>query len=98
MWRKPVANLGLWLLCLAAAVVGLLWLAAAMLAGSNRAHRIELGFDQTANAAFGGSEDMTISTRAALAALEGRRWGRVLCWLLDQVDPGHCERCARERP
>lgn len=65
---------------------------AAALAGSNRAWRVAVSNDQTANAATGGSEDETISSRAAKAARAGRRWGCVLCRLLDAIDPGHCER------
>lgn len=97
-WRTPLAVLALWPLCAAAALLGLLWLPFAALARSDRARRIALAFDQAANAATGGSEDMTVSTRAALAELEGRTWARALCWLLDQVDPGHCERCRINRP
>lgn len=97
-WTRGPAMLVVWLLCVAAALLGLLWLPIAALAGSERAHRIALAFDQAANASTGGSEDMTISTRAALAELDGRGWARALCWLLDQVDPGHCARCRRTRP
>lgn len=97
-FKRPVAALAIWLLCALGAVIGLAWLSLAILGRSQRAHRIALAFDQAANAAFGGSEDMTISTRAALAEVEGERWARALCWLLDQVDPGHCARCREERP
>lgn len=41
----------------------------AALAGSNRAWKLAIGHDQLANAAFGGSEDETISSRAG----EGRQ-------------------------
>lgn len=98
MWRRPLAMVLLWLLCAVAAMLGLLWMLCAIAGRSERAHRIGIAFDQVASASTGGSEDMTISTRAADAAAEGRAWGRALCWLLDQLDPGHCERCRRERP
>lgn len=97
-YRRPLAALAVWLLCVAAAAVGIVWLSFAILGRSKRAHRVALAFDQAANAAFGGSEDMTISTRAALAEVEGERWARALCWLLDQWDEGHCARCRDERP
>lgn len=97
-WTTGPAWIVIWLLCAAAAVLGLAWMPIAAMARSERAHRIALAFDQAANAATGGSEDMTVSTRAALAELEGRAWARALCWLLDQVDPGHCERCRINRP
>ena len=54
----------LWLLCLAAAIVSLVWQLVAIVGSPRRAMRIAVGFDQTANAAFGGDEDETISSRA----------------------------------
>lgn len=54
----------LWLLCLAAAIVSLAWQLVAIFGSPRRALRIAIGFDQTANAAFGGDEDETISSRA----------------------------------
>ena len=58
--RHPI----LWLLCLAAAIVSLAWQLVAIVSSPRRAMRIAIGFDQTANAAFGGDEDETISSRA----------------------------------
>lgn len=52
----------LWLLCLLAAVVSLAWQFVAIF-GSPRALDIAVGFDQMANATFGGDEDETISSR-----------------------------------
>lgn len=57
-------HLILWLLCLAAAIVSLAWQFVAIFSSPRRAMRIAIGFDQTANAAFGGDEDETISSRA----------------------------------
>lgn len=57
-------HLILWLLCLAAAIVSLAWQFVAIFGSPRRALRIAIGFDQTANAAFGGDEDETISSRA----------------------------------
>ena len=34
----------------------------------------------------------TISARAATARINGHRWGCVLCWLLDRVQQGHCDK------
>ena len=55
--------------------------------------------DQALNAALDGSpgsEDETVSSRAGKAARTGRRWGCVLCRLIDKIDPGHCERNIEE--
>ncbi len=57
-----------------------------------RAWRIAVGFDQLANVAFNGSEDETISSRAARARDNGRRWGCILCKFLDALDENHCEK------
>lgn len=54
--------------------------------------RLAVGFDQLFNAAANGNEDETVSSRAARARTEGRRWGCVLCRMLDRIDPGHCDR------
>ena len=61
--KARLALIVLWLLCLLAAVVGLVWMAIAILPGSPRAWNIAIGFDQTANATAGGDPDETISAR-----------------------------------
>lgn len=87
-----VRLLGLWLLCQVAGIVASLWMLAAIAAGSPRAWRLAVAYDQLANSAFGGDPDETISSRAGKAARSGRRWGCVLCRLLDRLDPEHCEK------
>lgn len=57
-----------------------------------RAWRIATGFDQLANVAANGSEDETISSRAARARDKGSRWGCILCRLLDAIDHNHCNK------
>lgn len=47
--------------------------------------------DQAGNTLAGGSPNETISERAAKARNAGRRWGCVLCGLLDRVSAGHCD-------
>lgn len=89
---KRLGLVALWLLCLLASVVASVWMLLAALAGSNRAWSLAIAHDQLANTAFGGDEDETISSRAGKAARAGKRWGCVLCKLLDKFDPGHCEK------
>lgn len=89
---RRLRMIGLWLLCALAGIVASAWMLLAVLAGSDRAWKLAIAHDQLANAAFGGDEDETISSRAAKAARSGERWGCVLCKLLDKLDPGHCER------
>ena len=65
------------------------------LAGSDRSWPVIVANDQALNAALvgrPGSEDETVSSRAGKAAQSGRRWGCILCRMLDWFDPGHCAR------
>ena len=87
-----LAFLGLWLLCQLATAIASLWMLAAIVTGSHRAWTLAIAHDQLANAAFGGHEDETLSSRAGKAAREGKRWACVFCWLLDRLDPNHCEK------
>lgn len=57
----------------------------------NRFWRTLLALDQLLNVVvFNGDEDETVSSNAGKAALQGRRWGCVLCRILDVFDRDHC--------
>jgi hypothetical protein len=86
----------LWLLCLLAAVVSLAWQFVAIFGSPRRALRIAIGFDQTANAAFGGDEDETISSRCWRYRAEQpyRTLQRGIDWLFG--DPEHCRKAFEE--
>ena len=93
--KRYFARLGLWggslLMALAANLVALI----AALLGSDRAWPVAVANDQVLNAALvgrSGSEDETVSSRAGKAAQSGRKWGCILCRMLDWFDPGHCVR------
>lgn len=58
---------------------------------TKKAWRIAIGYDQLANVATNGHEDETISSRAARAKDNGKKWGCILCRLLDFVDENHCD-------
>lgn len=51
-----------------------------------------IALDQFGNALFAGDPDKTISSRAGKAARRGRRWGCVLCRVLDVFERDHCEK------
>ena len=90
--RRRLILFGLWLASLAAMLLALLLSFLQLAVGSPRALRVFVGADQMLNAAWGGSEDETISSRAGKGARAGIwRWC-VLCWMLDRIDPGHCEK------
>lgn len=90
--QQRLSMLVLWGLCQVAAVIASIWMLAAVLTGSRRAWTLAVAHDQLANAAFGGHEDETISSRAGRAQRQGKRWACVLCRLLDRLDPNHCEK------
>lgn len=57
----------------------------------SEAWRLAVSADQLANAAFNGMEDETISSRAGRHK-DDEKWACWLCWLLDHIDPNHCEK------
>lgn len=92
---KRLVGLALILVTLISDLVATLWAIVAMLKNperSGRWWRIVKAKDQVFNAALNGSEDETLSSRAARARDRGERWGCVLCKLLDSLDDRHCAR------
>lgn len=87
-----LAMLVIWALCQLAAVIASIRMLIAIVTGSPMAWTLAVAHDQLANAAFGGDEDETISSRAGKAAREGKCWACVFCRLLDRLDPNHCEK------
>lgn len=78
-------------LCVLAAIIGFVWMVVAILYGARgRSWRLVLSYDQVANAAFGGSEDETISSRAGKKRDQNVKWGCILCKLLDFLEKDHC--------
>lgn len=90
--RRRVTLLALWLAGGLAACFALAWGLLAALGGSPRAVRIAVAMDQAANAAIGGSEDETISSRAAKGTAKGIWHWCLLCKVLGWIDAQHCQR------
>ncbi len=63
----------------------------------NKAWSIALGQDDADNVALNGRLGQSISSRAAFACKAQRRWGCALCALLDDVNPGHCQRALTDK-
>lgn len=78
--------------CAFAGIFAYLWMLVAALACSKRAWTIAVAFDQLFNAATGGDEDETISSRAYKASKRGDKWGVLVADFLEKIDPGHGER------
>jgi hypothetical protein len=49
-----------------------------------------IALDQLMNAILLGDPRETISSRADKARAEGKKWGCILCKLLDKIQTGHC--------
>lgn len=63
----------------------------AVFGNTSKAWNIALMIDQTCNVDANGRVDQSISQRAAIAMNAGRRWGCILCWVLDHIQKNHCE-------
>ncbi len=77
---------------IAGAIIAVVWMIACILfmPYGPRPMHIAIAFDQLMNAATGGSEDETISSRAGRLQKEGRGWACVLCKVLDKLQKNHC--------
>lgn len=83
--------LAFWVAKLVTLPVLMVWLFILSVAGHERAWKAYVGEDQQWNAMTGGDEDETVSSRAARARLAGKRWGCVLCAMLDKLHENHCK-------
>ena len=88
---KIIARIFIFLACIFAAIVSIVWMIPTAFSNGSRFLRIAVGFDSAASACFGGDGHTTISKRAYLAMQSGKRWGCVLCKLLDSIQKDHCE-------
>lgn len=61
-----------------------------VIGNAGKAWNIALMIDRTCNVDANGRVGMTISDRAALARNSGKRWGCILCRLLDAINKNHC--------
>lgn len=79
-------------------IIAIVWMIACILfmPYGPRPMHIAIAFDQLVNAATGGSEDETISSRAGRLRKEGRGWACVLCMVLDALDKNHCDKSIGE--
>jgi hypothetical protein len=89
--KSRLASIGLFAVCLLGMVViipmHLFW----ALFKPERAIGIAAQIDRAANGALRGNPRETISSRANRARVHRKRWGCLLCNLLDWFKEGHCE-------
>lgn len=88
------ALLALWFVAQAAHIVASLRMAGFIIVGSDRGKRILLAYDRLGNAATGGEDGETISSRANRGRVEGVRGWCILCRVLDWFDKDHCQKSA----
>jgi hypothetical protein len=89
-----VRLLGVWLVCLGGTAFTLLRMLFCVASAPQKAKDIAVALDRAGNAAINGSNQETISSRANRARTEGRRWGCLLCRILDALSPNHCRNSA----
>lgn len=82
--------LAIWALCIGASAYAGTRMLYLIARNPRKAWAMAVSHDQLANAATNGHMDETISSRADRARSNGRRWGCILCTLLDRIDAGHC--------
>lgn len=92
---RTLVLVAVWVLSHIAHLIASTWLLLATIFGKSRAWTIALGYDHLGNAVTGGDPDETISSRAYKAMKQGRRWGCVLCRLLDYIEKDHCKKSVK---
>jgi hypothetical protein len=80
----------LWLGCGLIYVVSFIWCFVAILAGSGRAWKMIVASDRLLNAATGGKDTETMSSRSARGRDEGISSWCLLCKFLDAINENHC--------
>lgn len=89
---KRLILLFICLLFVLAAIPAALRMTLAVFQNQDKAWDIANAMDDLLNVLCNGKPRQWVSTRAAQARIEGRRWGCWLCKLLDAIDAGHCDR------
>lgn len=90
--RNIIVGYAIILVCIVADICSTAYMCIGVISHSNRWWRVAIAKDQSFNAATGGSEDETLSSRAARAEARGDRWGCVLCKFLGYIDKDHCKK------
>lgn len=83
------------LVCQLFHIVGSIWMLCAIASGSNRAWKIAIGQDQACNAALGGDEDETISSRAWRCRNDSKFWNRGYKFIDLLFSPTQLEHCRK---
>ena len=90
--NRVFAQLLIVCLFLLAAIPAALRMLLAIIQNPQKAWDIAKGMDDLLNVLCNGKPRQWVSTRAAQT--DGL-WGKVLCKILNSIDPGHCDRALR---
>ncbi len=74
------------------ALIFLLTVAGIFAGGTTWTKYVALAFDFFWNVMTGGQIGVTISSRAGMAEMKGKRWGKVLSCSLSRLEPDHCKK------
>lgn len=86
-WPLALIWLGLWVVA-PVVLTRMAW--AIITKNTARAWLIAISFDDLGNVGGNGRLGQSISSRAAHA--RPKLWARCLCWVLNKINPGHCDR------
>lgn len=90
--RNIIVGLGVIAVCIVADIGSTIYMFLGIFSNSQRWWKVAIAKDQAFNAAVGGSEDETLSSRAARAEQRGDKWGCILCRFLSYIDRDHCKK------
>lgn len=90
--RQRLFYLMLVIPCALVGFLSLFWLVIAAIAGHKSAWPMFRAYDRIGNALTGGNDLETISERANRGRKQGLAKWCLLCWMLDKIDPNHCEK------
>ncbi len=86
---KMLILLSLFPLLVIGAMISLFAYLYAIIVNQDEAWNIAIAIDDLGNVSFNGALGQTISSRCAHS---NSSLCKFLCWILDQVNPGHCKR------
>lgn len=89
--KRRIGLLALLIVAQLAAVLAPIRALAALVNNPDQAMEIIKGYDLLGNPALNGKAGEYISARAYRAQQENRRWGCILCKLLDAIQKDHCK-------
>jgi hypothetical protein len=92
--KRTAVLVAIWLLILFLLPAAMLRMLYCIATNQGKAFIQAKGFDRAGSALTNGSDNEYISSRAYQAMQKGKRWGCILCRILDSLDPDHCRKSA----